>query len=126
VPTARSQVRGLIVLLTLLIAFLAIRLALNPQTISDRAPSQNNPADDLADRLDPNTATEPELAAIPDMGEKRATAIVQFRDQFHTRHPDQPAFAKLSDLEQITGIGPATAQNMEPYFMFPQNASIRP
>jgi competence ComEA-like helix-hairpin-helix protein len=105
--------------LGIVIVVLAIRLAMNPAKIGEFKSTEVSGSDQLADRIDPNTATEAELAAIPELGEKRATAIVEFREKFHSRHPSELAFQKVSDLEQISGIGAATAENMEPYLMFP-------
>ena len=113
------------VLLGIVIAILAVRLALNPATV-DESPGARAPASNqLADRIDPNLATEAELAAMPELGQKRAAAIVQFREQFRSRHPDQIAFERLSDLEQVSGIGAATAEMMEPYLMFPASTTRR-
>lgn len=113
-----SQQRGGIVLLGSLILILFARLLLNPRTIPYPATAPGPLADQLADRIDPNTASEAELAAIPELGEKRAGAIVDFRQRFIAEHRDRLAFRRLSDLEQIKGIGPATAENMEPYLVF--------
>lgn len=109
--------------LGIVIAILAIHLAMNPTKIGEFKSSEGSGSDQLADRIDPNTATEAELAAIPELGEKRATAIVEFREKFRSRHPNVVAFQKVSDLEQISGIGAATAENMEPYLMFPSTAT---
>jgi competence ComEA-like helix-hairpin-helix protein len=126
VPATPSQLRGLMVLLGILIIILAIRLALNSKTIPEFKPGQTPASDQLADHIDPNTASEAELAAIPELGEKRAQAIVDFRERFQSRHPNQFAFARLSDLEQISGIGNATAETMGPYLMFPEASATRP
>ncbi len=120
-----SQRRGLSLLLGILILILAIRLILNPTTVPDQQPAAGPVRSDLADRIDPNIASEAELAAISGLGEKRAEAIVEFRRQFVSRHPGGRAFAVASDLEQISGIGAATAEMMEPYLMFPQPTSHR-
>lgn len=114
-----SQRRGLNLLLGILILILAIRLILNPTTVPDPQPAEGSGAHGLADRIDPNLASEAELAAIPGLGEKRAEAVVEFRRQFTSRHPGRRALAVASDLEQISGIGAATAEMMEPYLMFP-------
>jgi DNA uptake protein ComE-like DNA-binding protein len=119
VPLTSSQQRGVIVLLAILVTILALRLLLNPLTVPNPTTAPGPRADQLADRIDPNTATQAELAAIPELGEKRAAAIVEFRTRFAARHPDRQAFQRLSDLEQITGIGAATAENMQPYLIFP-------
>jgi DNA uptake protein ComE-like DNA-binding protein len=122
VPLASSQRRGLMVLLGILIVILAIRLILNPVTVGEFKAGQSPPSDELADRMDPNLASEAELAAIPELGEKRAAAIVHFRDQFKSRHPNQRAFERLSDLEKISGIGAATVETMKPYLDFPSSS----
>jgi competence ComEA-like helix-hairpin-helix protein len=111
------------VLLGILITILVARLAFNSKTIPEFKPGQTPVSDRLADRIDPNTAPESELAAIPELGEKRAQAIVDFREKFQARHPNQVAFARLFDLEQISGIGAATAETMEPYLIFPKGTT---
>jgi DNA uptake protein ComE-like DNA-binding protein len=107
------------VVLGILIMILALRLALNPATVDEPPAAQTPASSQLADRIDPNVATEAELAAIPELGEKRAAAVVRFREQFKSHHPDKPAFGRLSDLEQVSGIGAATAETIEPYLIFP-------
>jgi competence ComEA-like helix-hairpin-helix protein len=125
VPAAPSQLRGLMVLLGILITILFARLALNSKTVPEFKSSEPSASDQLADRMDPNTASEAELAAIPELGEKRAQAIVEFRERFQSRHPNQFAFHRLSDLEQISGIGAATAETMGPYLIFPTANATR-
>jgi competence protein ComEA len=114
-----SQRRGLMVLLGILIVVLAIRLWLNPAMVPEHQPPQGPKAEQLADRIDPNIATEAELAAISGLGEKRAEAIVDYRQRYVAEHPNHLAFSRSSDLERISGIGPATAEMMEPYLIFP-------
>jgi DNA uptake protein ComE-like DNA-binding protein len=121
-----SQRRGLSLLLGVLIFILAIRLILNRNTVPDPQPAGGPNARELADRIDPNTASEAELAAIPNLGEKRAEAIVEYRRQFSLRHPHRRAFAVLSDLEQIPGIGIATTESMEPYLVFHSESATQP
>ena len=106
-------------LLAVIVVALAIRLALNPLTISDPQETDGPRSGELADRIDPNTASAAELAAIPSLGEKRARAIVEFRQHFAAEHPNSAAFHAPIDLEQIPGIGAATAEMMEPYLSFP-------
>lgn len=120
-----SQRRGLMALLAILIIVLAIRYWLNPATVPEHLPAQGPQADQLADRIDPNVATESELAAIPSLGEKRAAAIVEYRNRYMAEHPGRPAFSRSSDLERISGIGLATAEMMEPYLQFPESATTQ-
>jgi DNA uptake protein ComE-like DNA-binding protein len=114
-----SRSRGAIVLVSILIVILTLRLAMNPQTNDDRRTFTAPRASELSDRIDPNTASTAELSAIPDLGPKRAQSIVDFRQKFIERHPNQIPFHRASDLEQIPGIGPATAENLAPYLQFP-------
>jgi competence protein ComEA len=119
VSLTASQTRGLLVLMTILLLLFAIRLALNPQKIPEGAAMTHSPSDRLADKIDPNMASESELAAIPDLGETRAAAIIEYRQNFQLTHPRGLAFQQLSDLQQIHGVGAATAENLQPYLIFP-------
>jgi DNA uptake protein ComE-like DNA-binding protein len=119
-----SQRRGLLAVLIGLIAILAIRLGAQRMTVGEPEPP-GPAADRLADRIDPNTATPAQLAAIPRLGESRAAAIVQFRDRYLAQHPGRVPFVRPEDLEQIRGIGSATAEAMEPYLLFPPAPSTR-
>jgi len=112
------QIRGLGVLLLTIAVGLSIRAALNRQTIPD--PQTSRPAlyDTLETRLDPNTATVAELSAIPNLGEVKAHAIVDFRQAFLAAHPGQRAFSRREDLLQIKGIGPATVELLNTYLRF--------
>jgi DNA uptake protein ComE-like DNA-binding protein len=121
-----SQRRGLSLLLGILTLILAIRLTLNRNTVPDPQPAEGPNSRELADRIDPNSASEAELAAIPTLGEKRAEAIVEFRRQYNARHPNRPAFTILPDLEQVSGIGPAMAEMMEPYLVFQAAPATQP
>lgn len=123
-PVTPSQRRGLGLLLGVLVLILAIRLMLNRSTVPQ--PPEGPNSRELADRIDPNTASEAELAAIPSLSEKRAEAIVEYRRQFNSGHPERRAFTVLSDLEQIPGIGPATAETMEPYLVFQAAPATNP
>jgi DNA uptake protein ComE-like DNA-binding protein len=74
---------------------------------------------ELADRLDPNTASLAELIVLPQMGEKRASEIIAFRDRYQHDHPGEIAFKRLDDLLQIKGIGQAMIQTFSPHLTFP-------
>lgn len=112
------QIRGLGVFLLTIAVGLTIHGALNRQTIPDPQPTRPVLYDRLEARLDPNTATVAELSAIPNLGEVKAHAIVDFRQAFLTRHPGQRAFARTEDLQQIKGIGPATVELLSAYVRF--------
>jgi hypothetical protein len=116
-----SQRRGLLVLLTILLAFLAFQFVRNRLYISDPQPKAGARAGELESRIDPNSADWQTLAAIPGLGEKRARAIVAFRDSVHKTGAQKLAFQRPGDLIHIRGIGPATVENLRPYLVFPSD-----
>ena len=122
-----SQRRVVLGIVVVLLAFLAIEYHLNPSQISDPQPPQGSRYEELQDRLDPNTADAAALAAIPQLGEKKAQQIVDYRDDFVKSHHGQPAFIEPRDLLKIKGIGVSTMNNMQQYLAFPsQPAASRP
>ncbi len=55
-----------------------------------------------------NTATEEELMTLPNIGEKRAKAIVEYRE-------DIGGFASVYQLEAVNGIGEKILEDILPY-----------
>jgi DNA uptake protein ComE-like DNA-binding protein len=116
--TARQ--RGVLIgSILLLCGWLGVRLALNRQSIADPQPPAGANAEHLATRVDPNTADWATLAILPQLGEKRAKAIVAFREAHEKANPGTPAFAKEQDLLQVPGIGAATIETLRPHLAFP-------
>jgi competence protein ComEA len=74
---------------------------------------------ELLDRIDPNTADEATLAALPNIGPAMARRIIEDRQQYRLAHPDHPPYRQISDLDRVKGIGPATLENLKPYLNFP-------
>jgi hypothetical protein len=107
-----------IVLLTGMLVYLAVRLFVNPVYVSDPQPPIPTRAPELEDRIDPNITDAATLAALPQIGGKRARDIIAYREHFVAEHPGQRAFAKLDDLLRIKGIGAATLSQIEPYLIF--------
>lgn len=68
-------------------------------------------------QLDPNVAPWSELAALPEIGESLARRIVSYRESQQAAGNPRP-FRSLSDLDAVSGIGPATLANLEPYLAF--------
>lgn len=120
------QARVLLVFLALLWLGLCARYACQSGYVSDPQPVFPPRAEELADRIDPNTADWQTLAALPGIGEKRARDIVAHREQVLKRNPGRPAFEKSSDLLRIRGIGPAIVSTIEPYLFFPETRPIDP
>lgn len=118
------QRRALFLLLSILCAALLVKAILNPVYIADPQVTAGARAAELATQLDPNTATWEELAAIPTLGEKRAKAIVDYREKALAKKPDQTVFNGPDDLTRIKGIRKATASNIAPYLTFPTAKDI--
>lgn len=75
-------------------------------------PSRPGPGTPQALRVDPNTAPEAVLLALPRIGPARAGAIVEARRRTVLRSP--------GDLDrQVRGFGPVTVRAVEPYLRFP-------
>src|SRR5690242_19997745 len=93
--------RALIALIAVLCAVLGVRLAFNRTYIPDPQTSAGPTAAELATQLDPNTATWEELAAIPTLGEKRARAIVEYREEMIAQKPGTVVYSTPADLTHI-------------------------
>ncbi len=115
-PTHRAVV---LLLLTGLAVLAAVRLLSHPTQLPDELPASAPRAHELADRLDPNVASWEELAALPNIGEKRARDIIDYRDAQLQRSPDRLPFNKPQDLQNVRGIGPAITNQLMPYLVFP-------
>jgi hypothetical protein len=120
-----NQRKALLLLCILLGGFLAVESFRKPSLISDPPPPEAPRAAEIEDRLDPNTADVESLAAIPNIGEKRAAEIVDYRNKFREQHPNEPAFRSLDDFLKLKGFGPATAANLAPYLVFANVATTR-
>ena len=114
-----SQRRTLIGLIVVLSTYLLIRSAFNKRYVPDPQPTEPPRMHELADRLDPNTATLAELIVLPQMGEKRAGEIIAYRDRYQRDHPGEIAFKRPDDLLKIKGIGQAMVQTFSPHLTFP-------
>jgi len=113
------QRRALLLVLTAFGLILGIRLACNPAYVSDPQPDEPRRYHDLADRIDPNTADWQTLAALPTLGEKRARAITDYRDERLRDRPGEIVYKAPRDLMAIRGIGAAMVVTLRPYLIFP-------
>jgi hypothetical protein len=119
--TARRGV--LIALLSFIFLYLVFRLILNPSYVSDPQPHEGPRAGEVENRIDPNTADWSTLAALPQIGEKRARDIVAYREQFVAQNPGKVAFTRPEDLYRIRGFGLAMVSLIEPYLIFPKQST---
>lgn len=110
------------------LVYLLVRLVMNPAYVPAELPAEGRLAGELMDRIDPNTADSPTLAALPVVGPVLAEKIVAYREEFAAKNPSRRAFEKLEDLDKVKGIGPATLKNIEPYLLFdsPYRPTTRP
>lgn len=116
-----SQRLVLLVLLTVLLVSLVARYALNTMYVSDPQPETPARFDELADKIDPNTANWETLAAVPGLGQRRARDIVDFRQRKRdlAHDPNLVVFHTGNDLLFVRGVGVATVDNLKPYLLFP-------
>jgi hypothetical protein len=121
-----SQRRAIAFLLIGAVAYLSFRLAGDRTTLSDPQPARPARETELADRIDPNSADTLTLAALPGLGERRASDIVAFREAFERRHPGRRAFTRAEDLLKVRGIGYATMVQLAPHLIFPASTRAAP
>ena len=113
------QRRALVFLLTLLIGYGVYRRWTNPAYIDAPQPVVGDRANELADKLDPNTATAADLSALPGVGDKMAAAIVVRRERVRDRDGDPVAFKSIDDLLYVPRIGTAMVEQLRPFLTFP-------
>jgi len=113
------QRRVLLALICALAVFLVILRIRNPVYVSNPQPPVPSRAEEVEDRIDPNTADAETLAALPMIGLKRAEDIVAYRQQYVAEHPGQFAFSRPQDMLGIRGIGNGMLAQIQPYLIFP-------
>lgn len=62
-------------------------------------------------RVNVNTATVEELCVLPGVGEKKAQAIVAYREE-------NGPFSAVEELEAVSGIGPKIIEGLRDYVSF--------
>ena len=118
-PWTASQRGVLLSIVVILCVALSVRLYFNRAYISDPQPFRPARYDELADRLDPNVSDWQSLAVLPQIGEKRAKDIIEYRERYLREHPGQFAFKRPQDLLYVKGIGIAMVETLRPYLTFP-------
>ena len=124
VPWTENQRKVILWIVAILVGYGAIRLFFNRAYVSDPQPLLPPRAVRVADKIDPNVADAPTLAALPMIGEKRAADIVAYRERVARDYPGEVAFKSPDDLLKIRGIGASIVDQISPYLMFP--TTIRP
>ena len=119
------QRRIITILLGLLIAYGVTGLILNPVYIADPQPPTGDRSSELADRLDPNTASAADFAAIPGLGDARAKAIVTRRDTVLARDPTTVPFRSPDDLFYVPRFGRSMVEQAKPFLVFPATQAMQ-
>ena len=77
---------------------------------ADKAVKPSVAAAEMSDKINVNTASNEQLAAIKGIGVKKAQAIIDYREEHGN-------FARLNDLIKVKGIGESTLKKIEPFVM---------
>ena len=108
--------RNLAAVLLLCLAFAAALGAYGqarPLSIERNIPTWGGRIAAATERINPNTASAGSLQRLPGIGRVRAEAIVTYRNEHGPR-----AFRSPNDLQNIRGIGPATARTAIAHMTF--------
>ena len=82
--------------------------------LGSRAPLETSRVEAATERINPNTATYASLRRLPQIGEVKARAIIEYRSA-----QDAPAFTSPEDLDDVRGIGPGILSQITPYLELP-------
>ena len=95
----------------LLFIFPLLFLGVNNQLLAaEKTDSVMQEAVQIAEKININSATIPQLTVIKGIGEKKAQAIIDHRQV-------EGDFASLSELVNVKGIGESTLKVMTPFII---------
>lgn len=120
----KERLAGFIVLATLLLGIIAGLIDRDDKEIhvsngGDSCASCVESENDSYLRLDLNKASAGELMALPGIGDKKAQAIVAWRDA-------NGPFRCVDDLDDVRGIGPATLDRLRPFVCVGPGRVVKP
>ena len=69
----------------------------------------------LSEKINPNTASLGSLVRLPNIGPKRAGAIIEYRE---STGEQTKAFVRAEDLEKVHGVGPKTIERIKNLLCF--------
>ena len=72
----------------------------------------------LEERINPNVAPAASLARLPGIGLAKAEQIVSYRQQVSYSGRDAKVFKDAADLDNVSGIGPKTTEDMRKFLKF--------
>jgi len=113
-------------LLSMVLACVLLARMCRPIVLSESPEAEGTLAQQVERRIDPNTASWPELARLPGIGEVLARRIVAYREQCAAA-PGAAAragivFRRPEDLTVIRGIGAKAPARRARYLKFPVSA----
>jgi competence ComEA-like helix-hairpin-helix protein len=117
----RRQRVGLGILLSVLLAALAVQFVRRPSLINDTQVIINGKPVTLPQRIDPNAASLEDLARIPHVGESMAGKIVQWREARRASAVEGIVFHRAEDLDGVPGIGKKLVEQLRPFLTFPDD-----
>lgn len=99
----------LTIIFIVIFAILCTFMILNPNDhYVQLIPQQSAPSGKLSNPININTATIDELVLLPGIGENTANKILSYRQE-------NGPFDSISDLSNVTGIGPETLREISNY-----------
>jgi Helix-hairpin-helix motif len=119
----RRQRLGLGILASLLLAVLTVQFIRRPYRFDDRAVLVQGQPVLLPQRVNPNTATEQELARIPHVGDAMAGRIVAYREARKATAQDGIVFHQAADLDNVPQVGKKLIEQLEPFMEFPDSTT---
>lgn len=66
------------------------------------------------EKIDPNTASLASLRRLPELGQTKAQAVIDYRSAH-----GPSAFRRAADMDNVRGIGPALTEKLRPFLALP-------
>ena len=106
-------------LLVILSATILIRCMENRYNVRKKFVQNEEGAEYLANKINPNTATWASLARLPGIGAGKARAIIKYRRQYCEKNGSKKIpFKKDMDICKVKGIGEVTVEQIKEYLIF--------
>jgi competence protein ComEA len=103
------------VVVSMLVVF-TILMSFSLHAAAGKKPGESN--DVLEGKLNINTATSIEFQMLPGIGQKKADAIVAYRNA-------HGSFQTVNDLDKIKGIGKAKLNKIRPFCMLEGKSTLK-
>jgi competence ComEA-like helix-hairpin-helix protein len=73
---------------------------------------------ELESRINPNSASRASLMRLPQIGPRRAAAIIAYRESISRSDSSRAAFCGCDDLRKVKGIGPKMIEKLCEWLKF--------